>query len=270
MFTGLVETIGVVRRIGGAGERTARAQIVASLGALELGESINVDGVCLTVDRILPDGFEADLSSETLAVSTLATLTPGARVHLERAVPLGGRMGGHTVLGHVDGVGEVRSMQPIGASVCLTVSAPGDLARYLAPKGSIAISGVSLTLNRVGVSRGPHGARSRAPAKQKRVADVVFEVMLVPHTLARTALGTFVAGSKVNIEVDVLARYVARQLESGVASPGSSRDNPATRNARGGAPILEPHGDGGRGEVDESGSGHDERILAKLRASGYT
>jgi riboflavin synthase len=257
MFTGLVETIGVVRRLGGSRE-SARARIVASLGALELGESINVDGVCLTVDRILPDGFEADLSSETLAVSTLASLTAGARVHLERATPLGGRMGGHTVLGHVDGVGVVRGAEPIAASVRLTVSAPGELARFLAPKGSIAVAGVSLTLNKVGWagSRGRSG-RAPAPAARELVADVEFEVMLVPHTLARTKLGTLTAGSKVNIEVDVLARYVARQLELGAASLG-------------GAPIAEPHGDGGRGEVDESRSGDDERILARLRASGYT
>jgi len=293
MFTGLVETIGIVRRLGGGGSRDSaraptRTRIAASLGALELGESINVDGVCLTVDRILPDGFEADLSSETLAVSTLASLTAGARVHLERATPLGGRMGGHTVLGHVDGVGLVRRAEPIAASVCLTVSAPFDLARYLAPKGSIAVSGVSLTLNKVGGPHSPlrevragkkstatHSSRGRAarpgaPVKEERAEGVEFEVMLVPHTLARTNLGALTAGSKVNIEVDVLARYVARQLELGAASLGSSREMPATRSARGGAPIGEPHGDGGRGEVDESGSGDDERILAKLRASGYT
>lgn len=264
MFTGLVETIGVVRRLVGSRD-AARAQIVTSLRALELGESVNIDGVCLTVDRILRDGFEADLSSETLAVSTLSSLAPGARVHVERATPLGGRMGGHTVLGHVDGVGLVRGTKPIGRAIGLTVSAPFDLARYLAPKGSIAISGVSLTLNTISDARPPASGANKGSTRQggttKRAAGKVeFEVMLVPHTLSKTTLGSLAPGSKVNIEVDVLARYVMRQLEVGV-TPASS----AWASAHAARQDEEEKDD-----VDDTRSGHDERILAKLRAGGYT
>jgi riboflavin synthase len=243
MFTGLVETIGILRRrTGGA---VARALIEASLGPLSLGESINVSGACLTVDRIAPGGFECDLSPETLERTTLGGLSPGARVHLERATPLGGRMGGHVVLGHVDGIGRVVERRPAGGAVRLGVRAPADLARFLATKGSIAIDGVSLTLNEVG---GPAGGW------------VAFEVMLVPHTLGRTLLEELRPDAAVNLEVDVLARYVARQLEvSALAGAAASRV---------GDPGGGPPGRGRWGETDEHVE-HDERLLEKLRAGGF-
>jgi riboflavin synthase len=222
MFTGLIEEVGILRRRRGGA--TARALIETNLGPLSLGESVNVSGACLTVDRMAPGGFECDLSAETLERTTLGALPEGARVHLERATPLGGRMGGHMVLGHVDGIGQVAGRTQVSAAIRLSVRAPTELARFLAAKGSIAIDGVSLTLNDVG------------PA--------AFDVMLVPHTLAKTFLGELRPGAAVNLEVDVLARYVARQMEV---------------SALGGA---------GHGEKD----GHvdrDERLLDKLRSGGF-
>jgi riboflavin synthase len=232
LFTGLVEAIGTLRRQG-ASELGVRAHIATDLGALVLGESINVNGACLTVDRIRKDGFEADMSSETLQKTTLGGIPQGAQVHLERATPLGGRMGGHVVLGHVDGVGVVRKAERVGDTIRLEVACGPSLAGYLAEKGSIAIDGVSLTLNRI----------SDTPDA------TIVEVMLVPHTVGRTRLGELRPGARVNIEVDVLARYVARQLET-------QRDV----RARSGDHVK---------EVDEGPGGHDERLLEKLRAGGF-
>ena len=231
MFTGLVETIGTLRRRGGAAARgSVRAQLDARFeGALVLGESIAVNGVCLTVDRILETGFEADMSEETLARTTLGELSVGARVHLERATPVGGRLGGHIVSGHVDGVGRVAERTPRGDTVRLAVRAPADLAPFIAQKGSITVDGVSLTVNAV----------SGAPSD----AECGFEVMLVPHTLSATLLGELRAGDRVHIEVDVIARYVARWREF----RGAHADLAAVREA--------PH--------------DDERLLQKLRTSGF-
>ncbi|MDI1481886.1 riboflavin synthase [Polyangium sp. y55x31] len=245
MFTGLVETIGILRQR--AGSPVARAFIECSLGPLELGESISVNGACLTVDRIRPTGFECDMSSETLDRTTLGALAVGARVHLERAMKLGGRMGGHMVLGHVDGIGRVSERSPSGDATRLVVETDGALAPYLADKGSVAIDGVSLTINRV------------KDQGQGRSSRVLFEVMLVPHTLGRTNLGDLRPGQAVNLEVDVLARYVARQLSiaSGVRATSSSDEAP-----------------GWGGEVAENDEHHhhesrDERLLAKLRSGGF-
>jgi riboflavin synthase len=233
MFTGLVETTGILRRR--AGRPVARAFIEAALGPLTLGESISVHGACLTVDSILEGGFECDMSSETLGRTTLGALPLGSRVHLERATPLGGRMGGHIVLGHVDGIGRVSARDPRGEAIRFEVKAPAELDRYLAPKGSVCLNGVSLTINAVGAGS-PDG--------------VPFDVMLVPHTLGRTLLGDAGPGAQVNIEVDVLARYVARQLSWHGAA---------------GAPA----GDAAREEEHGANADDDERILAKLRAGGF-
>jgi riboflavin synthase len=219
MFTGLVETKGkLVRRTvqgkdarltiaGDFALRPSAASTAAdparSLGGepLQLGESIAVDGVCLTVDRIVvpggpgPSTFEVDASAETLEKTTVGSLAIGAHVNLERAVPLGGRMGGHIVSGHVDGVGTVVRKDPLGAAVKILFAAPEPIARFVAPKGSICVSGVSLTVN------GVEGSQ--------------FDVVLVPHTREKTSLDTLEPGAHVNLEVDVLARYVARLLESG-------------------------------------------------------
>ncbi|XXX75020.1 riboflavin synthase [Sorangium sp. So ce134] len=246
MFTGLVETIGVLRRRSGGA--VARALIETSLGPLTLGESVSVNGACLTVDRIAPGGFECDMSSETLDRTTLGALQVGARVHLERATPLGARMGGHVVLGHVDGIGRVVEQSRAGDALRMRVSAPTDLAPFLAPKGSIAVDGASLTLNAVS-----------APG----ATQTWFDVMLVPHTIGRTLLGELRTGAAVNLEVDVHARYVARALQvASIAglqslSSGDARDGDASAE----------RGEG-RGNTGEHAD-HDERLLAKLRAGGF-
>ncbi|MBK6517789.1 MAG: riboflavin synthase [Polyangiaceae bacterium] len=207
MFTGLVEEVGSIVRLErrGAGARLA---IEAAMSPLVLGESVAVSGVCLTVDRILPRGFEADASSETLDKTTLGALGPGAQVNLERATPLGGRMGGHVVLGHVDATGTLVEVSASGDAQRTTFEGPAQLARYLATKGSIAIDGVSLTLNEVTDER----------------SAVRFSVMLIPHTLARTTLPALRPGAKVNLEVDVLARYVERQLGLSPSAAAPQKD----------------------------------------------
>jgi riboflavin synthase len=230
MFTGLVETTGVLRRR--AGKPVARAFVETALGPLELGESISVNGACLTVARIVAGGFECDMSSETLERTTLGELALGAGVHLERSTVVGGRLGGHIVLGHVDGVGRVSAREPRGDALRFEVTIPVELSRFVAEKGSIAFDGVSLTLNRVG-STGSNG--------------LAVEVMLVPHTLRHTFLGELALGARVNVEVDVLARYVARQLDVDQSRWGTP-PNPRA-----------PQPDGG----------HDERLLDKLRAGGW-
>lgn len=220
MFTGLVEARGtLVRRAlhGSDARLTVQGDFGIAPGgssvgreALVLGESIAVDGVCLTVDKIVEPGgpgpsvFEVDASAETLARTTLGQLTQRAAVNLERAVPLGGRMGGHIVSGHVDGVGRVADKTPLGGAVRVAFEAPRELLRFIAPKGSITVSGVSLTVNGVSESR--------------------FDVVLVPHTRERTSLDALPVSAPVNLEVDVLARYVARLLEAGRESDAASSD----------------------------------------------
>ncbi|MCA9622953.1 MAG: riboflavin synthase [Myxococcales bacterium] len=206
MFTGLVEAVGEVARLS---RRGPEAQIRVTLpkrllddAPLELGESIAIDGVCLTVTTIHADGFDADASSETLAVTTLGALSSGSKVNVERACRPDTRLGGHLVLGHVDGVGRITRLDPSGDAILFGVEAPEALSRYLAPKGSVAVAGVSLTINRL-------------------VGESGIEIMLVPHTLAETSLSRAKVGDAVNLEVDVLARYVARQLEwAGLLGPG--------------------------------------------------
>ena len=222
MFTGLIQAKGVLlrrtphgkdARLVIQGELVVKGPVngLSSSDPIVLGESIAGDGVCLTVDRIVEAGgpgatvFEADASSETLSLTTLGALSTGAAVNLERAMPLGGRLGGHIVSGHVDGVGKVVRLEPVSGALKVTVEVPNDLARYVAPKGSICISGVSLTVNHV------HGNQ--------------FDVMLIPHTREKTSLDALAAGSHVNLEVDVLARYVARLLEAGRPTEEASPDS---------------------------------------------
>lgn len=208
MFTGLVEQTGALaeRVPNGPG---ARMTIRCSFEQLELGESIAVDGVCLTVDRVTPEGFVLDASSETLERTTLGRLERGQKVNLERALPVGGRMGGHIVTGHVDGVGRVAARESRGNAVEMSFSFPNELGRYIAAKGSICVSGVSLTVNRVSGDR--------------------FDVMLIPHTLTKTSLDALQPGAEVNLEVDILARYVARLME---ASASGSNDDALMRKLR--------------------------------------
>jgi riboflavin synthase len=200
MFSGLVQATGVIsaRAARGPGLRLG---ISSELGRLTLGESVAVNGVCLTVAACTQHGFEADVSGETVQRTTLSELSNGARVNLERALALGDRLGGHLVQGHVDGVAEVLRSEPVGEALHVFVRPPAELARFIAPKGSICLDGVSLTVN------------ASQPA--------VFEVMLIPETLSRTTLQGVSRGRKLNLEVDLLARYAVHWLESS-AGRGSS------------------------------------------------
>ncbi len=201
MFTGLVEEKGILRARTPRGPG-ARVTIGCSLSPLALGDSISVDGVCLTVDAAVPGGFEADCSHETLTRTTLGSVPLGGGVNLERAAALGQRMGGHIVSGHVDGTGAVSDRRPVGDALHVEMTMPKELARYVAEKGSICVNGVSLTVNGVTSDR--------------------FTVMLIPHTLHKTTLDGIAVGTKVNLEVDVVARYVARLLDA--SREGSADD----------------------------------------------
>jgi|SRR5580704_820790 riboflavin synthase len=193
MFTGLVTATGTLaaRHARGPGARLALTARFDD-GPLALGESIAVNGACLTVDAITGDGFEVDASAETLARTTLGRLKTGSTVHLERALRAADRMGGHIVTGHVDGLGSLLERRPVGDSLALTFRVPGELASFVAEKGSIAVEGVSLTVNAVGADR--------------------FDVTIIPHTLEKTHLGALRQGDPVNLEVDLIARYVGRLL----------------------------------------------------------
>ncbi len=199
MFTGIIQAIGTVGALE-THDRDRRLGIELAgpaLDGLALGESVCVSGVCLSVAALAASSFYADLSAETLARSTLGALKRGARVNLERALTPSARLGGHLVSGHVDGVGRVLERAPAGRSVNFRIEAPTALARYIAAKGSICVDGVSLTVNAVD---GPR-----------------FEVNVIPHTLAHTTLGALTAGACVNLEVDLLARYLERLLAAGDA-----------------------------------------------------
>jgi riboflavin synthase len=197
MFTGIIEELGEVTSV----ERTADAARVTVRGPLAVsdarhGDSISVSGVCLTVIGQDEQGFTADVMAETLAISTLADVAPGRRVNLERAAQVGDRLGGHIVQGHIDGTATVLSITDGSAWRVVRLSLDPEHAPLVARKGSIAIDGVSLTVSEVGGGR----------------EDGWFEVSLIPETLAATTLGDRVAGDRVNIETDILARHVERLL----------------------------------------------------------
>ncbi len=206
MFTGLVEEVGVVRaleRRGRGGQLAVTAQKV--LEGTRLGDSIAVSGACLTVIDLSRDGFTVDCMPETLSLTTLGSATRGTLVNLERSMQLGGRLGGHLVLGHVDAVAEVLAVQPKDTAWEITLSIPGAIRSCVAAKGSVAIDGISLTVIRV-------EARS-------------FEIGIIPHTLQETTLKSVKVGQRVNLEVDVLARYVQRALLAREESEDSETDS---------------------------------------------
>jgi len=193
MFTGIITDIGRVRRIDRWAETRVTIETRFDTEAIPIGASIACAGVCLTVIDKGPGWFAADVSAETLARTTFATLEVGARLNLERALKAGDELGGHILSGHVDGIARVAARQPAGGSVRLMFESPPDLARLVAPKGSVAIDGVSLTVNEV------DGAR--------------FGINVIPHTQQETTLGALAPGDDVNMEIDMLARYVARLLQ---------------------------------------------------------
>jgi riboflavin synthase len=192
VFTGLVREVGTV--VGLDGGETVRLEIEApeTAGAAALGDSIAIDGVCLTVVAVDGPRLAFDAVPETLARTSLGTLADGSRVNLEPALRAGDALGGHYVQGHVDGVGTVRSVEPEGDGKRVWFLAPPELLRYVAEKGSVAVQGTSLTV--------------------AELDDRGFAVALIPHTLTATTLGALAPGDRVNLEVDVLAKYVERLL----------------------------------------------------------
>jgi riboflavin synthase len=204
MFTGIVEELGEVAGLEHRGD-AARLTIRGSTQGTSLGESIAVNGVCLTVTDIMAGTFTADVMGETLDRSGLGALAPGAPVNLERSVRLADRLGGHLVQGHVDATATIVSRTPAAHWDQVRISLPGKISRYVVEKGSIAVDGISLTVS----------ALSEADE-----AAGWFEVCLIPETLKRTTLGVAEPGDTVNLEVDVIAKYVERLL-SGANGKGS-------------------------------------------------
>ena len=195
MFTGIVETVGEIAALApqGADARISVRAAALDLADVKRGDSIAVSGVCLTVVELAGATFAADVSAETLARTTLGELNPGAAVNLEKAMLPTTRLGGHLVSGHVDGVGVVRQRDEEGGAIRFRIEAPRELARYIAEKGSICVDGVSLTVN------GVDGAQ--------------FDLTVIPHTAAVTTLDTWQPGRRVNLEVDLVARYLERLLQ---------------------------------------------------------
>lgn len=204
MFTGIVEELGTVRSIQ-RGAHSAVLSIGASLvlSDLKIGDSVAVNGVCLTATGRDGGGFTADVMHETLDRSSLGALTVGSRVNLERAMAADGRFGGHIVSGHIDGTGTIRAVRPDDNAVWYTVQAAPELMRYIVEKGSITIDGISLTV---------------ASAEADR-----FSVSLIPHTAAVTTLGRKRAGEAVNLETDIIGKYVEKLLRSGPEQRPQSR-----------------------------------------------
>lgn len=194
MFTGIIQAVGVIQKVE---TRAGDVRLYIRTGRLDLsdvalGDSIASNGVCLTAVELPGDGFKADVSRETLDLTTLQSMQPGSKVNLEKALTLNSRLGGHLVSGHVDGVGRVLERREDARSIRFIMQAPAELAKYIAHKGSICVDGVSLTVNRVDGNR--------------------FELNIVPHTLQETIMLAYQPGQQVNLEVDLIARYLERLL----------------------------------------------------------
>jgi riboflavin synthase len=203
MFTGIIQAVGNVAAMQSRGG-DMRLHIHTGKLPLEdvaLGDSICTNGVCLTVIELPGDGYWADVSVETLNFTTLGSLQPGSSVNLEKALTANSRLGGHIVSGHVDGVGEVLSLSADARSIRVVLRAPAQLARYIAHKGSICVDGTSLTVNAV------NGAQ--------------FELNIIPQTMAETIFGQYLPGSRVNLEVDVIARYLERLMQGDAGAVGT-------------------------------------------------
>ena len=194
MFTGIVTAIGTVLSVTDKGDRILRIGAAWDCASLDIGASISHSGICLTVLSTEADSYEVAASAETMRVTTLGAWSEGSQVNLERALCVGDELGGHIVSGHVDGLAEVVSVTPEGDSHRVRLRAPDDLARFIASKGSVALDGVSLTVNAVDRNE--------------------FEINVIEHTWQVTTLGMLRAGQRLNMEIDMLARYVARLAES--------------------------------------------------------
>lgn len=197
MFTGIITGMGEVRSLSPIGEgqdmRLAIAAPWADTGSIAVGASIACGGCCLTAVEVGPDWFAVDVSGETLSKTKLGGWAAGSRMNLERSLRVGDELGGHIVSGHVDGLGQVRSVVPENGSWRVRIEVPRELSRFIAQKGSVAVDGVSLTVN--------------------DVEGDAFGVNVIPHTWGATTLGSLTAGDRVHIEIDMLARYVARLAE---------------------------------------------------------
>lgn len=209
MFTGIIEEMGEITAIAPAGDGwrlTVRAPRAAA-DAVH-GESIAVSGVCLTVVGSTADTFDTDVMKQTLDVAAIGSATVGTRVNIEKAMPVGARLGGHIVQGHVDGVGDVLEVRPGAQWSVLRISLPADLSPLVVDKGSISVDGTSLTVSAVSAPADP---------------SPWFEISLIPETLAATTLGIRAVGDRVNLETDILARHVERLLAFRAAPEGGSR-----------------------------------------------
>lgn len=193
MFTGIITDIGKITGLEKAGDLRARIETSYDTSGIEIGASIASDGVCLTVVDLGPDWYDVQISAETVSKTNVAAWTLGKRVNLERALRVGDELGGHIVSGHVDGVAEVIAVTDEGDSTRVTLRAPKDLARFIAPKGSVALNGTSLTVN--------------------EVDGTDFGINFIPHTKEVTTWSETALGDQVNLEIDTLARYVARLAE---------------------------------------------------------
>jgi len=194
MFTGIITDVGQLKTVEGTAERKLHISTLYNAETIAIGASIACDGICLTVTAKAKGWFEAVASAETLACTTLGNWKLGKRINLERALRMGDELGGHLVSGHIDGMAELLSMDMEGESCRMVFSAPAELMPFIAEKGSVVLNGVSLTVNRVEKNQ--------------------FSVMIIPHTLAATNLGNLLAGDRVNLEVDLIARYVKRMMEA--------------------------------------------------------
>lgn len=195
MFTGIITDVGHIRQVEQRGDLRARITTGYDTGRVDIGASIACDGVCLTVVALGADWFDVDISAETVSKTNLSGWAEGRRVNLERALRVGDELGGHIVSGHVDGLAEVVALRDEGDSTRVTLRAPTGLARFIASKGSVALNGTSLTVN--------------------EVVGCDFGINFIPHTKEVTTWGDVALGDMVNLEIDTLARYVARLAEAG-------------------------------------------------------
>ncbi|MCB2228459.1 MAG: riboflavin synthase [Desulfarculaceae bacterium] len=213
MFTGLVEGTGTLGRISPSGpDSVLSISPPWPVGETVLGESIAINGACLTVTRITGEGFTVDVSAETLSRTTLGKMRPGAKVNLERAMQLGDRLGGHLVSGHIDCVGAIAKREEVGGSTRFEVTIPPEHLRLMVEKGSVAVDGISLTVNWVGPDR--------------------FGLNIIPHTMSATTLNLAKQGDSVNIETDLIGKYVARLLNRDEAENGQDRSGLSVEDLR--------------------------------------